>query len=127
CMDMVSVHPYVYFPNAYTVPKTAPAVTAVNKFVEAITAVENLVWQKTGRIIPILVTEEGRIDSGTASDQQITANYITELYNRAPSIPFLEGIWWFNLEDNTDGRFGLLRSNNTKKPGFAAFQAAANK
>ncbi len=76
----------------------------------------------------ILVTEEGHNSGSTSAGEQLSANYLTEIYNRAPFTPFLEGIWWFGLEDGAgvDG-YGLLRSNNTKKPAFAAFQAAANR
>jgi len=126
CMDMISVHTYVHAPRRYSVPYDAPAPVAVNKFVEAITAVENLVRQKTGRTMRVVVSEAGRSDLGQSSNEQLTADYITELYRRAPSIPFLEGIWLFCLEDNRHG-FGLVRNNNAKKPGFAAYQAAAKK
>ena len=133
CMDMVSVHPYVYSKTKFSVPYDSPASVGVNKFVEAITAVENLVQQKTGRTIPIVVSEDGRSDHGKSANMQLTADYITELFRRGKSIPFLEGIWWYQIEDvvqpgpwNPVGH-GLLRSNNTKKPSFAAFQEAANK
>jgi hypothetical protein len=131
CMDMVSVHPYVYAPNKFTVPYNAPGSVGAAKLVEAVTAVHKLVKQKTGKTMHVLVTEEGRNDRGQSSNEQITADYITELYNRAPSVPFLKGIWWFCLKDPPSDPsavgFGLVRSNNTKKRGFAAYRAAANK
>jgi len=127
-MDMISVHTYVYGRTRYSVPYNSPAPVGVDKFVEAITDVHNLVKQKTGRTMRVLVTEAGRGDLGQSSNQQLTADYITELYKRAPSVPFLGGFWWYALEDA--GRqsglgWGLLRASNTKKPGFAAYQAAA--
>jgi len=130
CMDMMSVHPYIYssfgIGNPFAVPHNSPASVGADKFMKSITATENLIRQKTGRTIPIAVTEEGRA-TRTGSNDQITADYLTAIYNRAPSVPFLKGIWWFCLEDFPSGAFGLLRSNNTKKPSFAAYQAAANK
>jgi len=131
CMDMVSVHPYVYTPTKFSVPYNSPASVGVDKFIEAITAVDNLIRQKIGRTIPIVVSEDGRSDGNSSSNEQLTADYITELFMRAPTVPFLEGIWWYQLEDvpaplDAPG-YGLLRSNNTKKPSFAAYQAAANK
>ncbi|MGH8546263.1 MAG: hypothetical protein ACREX3_22100, partial [Gammaproteobacteria bacterium] len=132
CMDMVSVHPYVYTQTKFSVPYNSSASVGVNKFVEAVTAVHDLVKQKTGKSMPVLASEDGRTDKLQSSNEQLTADYLTELYNRASSIPFLEGIWWYALEDTSKGRwspagYGLLRSNNTKKPAFAAYQAAANK
>ncbi len=125
CMDMLSLHLYVYRQNwPGHVPSAAPASVGVDKFFEVINAREDLVKQKTGRTIPILVSEAGFHNNATPASEQLGADYITELFKRAPSVPFLEGIWWFQLKDAKKGNFGLLRSNNTKKPSFAAFQAA---
>ena len=132
CMDALSVHPYVWGAPTwnYNVPIDSPASVGVDKFIESITAAHNLVLQKTGKDIPILVTEDNRRDNKTSASEQLSAAYITELYRRAPSIPFLEGIWLFCLEDPPSDPaavgYGLVRSNNTKKPGFFAYQAAAN-
>ena len=123
CMDAISVHPYVYLKTKFSVPHTSPGSVGADKFVEAITAVNDLIKSKNGgRSIPILVTEEGRANG---SSPQITADYLTEVYKRAKSIPFLEGIWWYSLKESSPGRFGLLSQDNTKKPGFFALQAAA--
>jgi len=124
CMDTLSLHLYVYrqgWPGH--VPSDAPASVGVDKFIEVINARENLVRAKTGRTIPILVTEAGF----HGADEQLGADYITELYRRSATVPFLEGIWWYQLEDAGKGNFGLLRNNNIKKPSFAAFQAAAKR
>jgi len=128
CMDMLSLHLYVYrqtWPGH--VPSDAPASVGVDKFIEVINAREGLIIQKTGRTIPILVSEEGFHNNATPASEQLMADYITELYKRAPSVPFLEGIWWYQLEDTRKGKFGLLRRDNTRKPAFAAFKAAADK
>ncbi|MGH2567350.1 MAG: hypothetical protein ACRDGA_03355, partial [Bacteroidota bacterium] len=124
CMDMLSLHLYVYrqdWPGHAS--WDAPVSAGVDKFMKVMTDRENLVKQKTGRTIPILVTEAGF--HGGPTREQMGADYVTELYSRAPTLSFLEGIWWFSLEDANDRTFGLVRSNNTKKPAFAAYKAAA--
>ncbi|MGH8488397.1 MAG: hypothetical protein ACREXS_05900, partial [Gammaproteobacteria bacterium] len=125
CMDMLSLHLYVYRQNSPGhVPSDAPASVGVDKFIEVINARENLVRAKTGKTIPILVTEAGF----HGADEQLGADYITELYERSSAVPFLKGIWWYELVDNPNkGAHGVLRNNNTKKPGFAALQAAAKR
>ncbi len=122
CMDMFSQHLYMYAQNRpYSIPPNSSPSFAVTKFIEFMTDRENLIKQKTGRTIPILVSEAGY----HGSNEQLGADYITELYGRAATVPFIEGIWWYELEDSKKGRSGLLRSNNTKKPAFAAYKAAA--
>jgi len=122
CMDMFSQHYYVYRQNMPGhVPSDAPGSVGAKRFIEFMTGRENLLEQKTGRTIPILVTEAGF----NGSNEQLAAEYLTELYERAKTVPFIEGIWWYQLEDTSKGTFGLVRRNNTKKPAFAAFKAAA--
>jgi len=124
CMDMLSLHLYVYNPTAPSrVPPDAPASVGVDTFIQVMNARENLVKAKTGRTIPILVTEAGF----HGADDQREADFITELYERSSAVPFIEGIWWYKLKDGPKGSFGLLRNDNTKKWAFFAFQAAANK
>ena len=136
CMDVLSFHPYVHGDVGANRGGTCPAGTdPVNKascFLSKITNVDNLVKSKNGgRSIPLAITEEGWNSGGNSSSEQAAATYLTEIYTRGKNYPVLEGIWWYQLEDvpapqDAPG-FGLLRINNTKKPSFAAFQAAANK
>ncbi len=124
CMDRVSIHPYPFSEHSeFHVPYNSSATVMADKFIEAVTTVDALVRQKTGRRIPILVTEEGIIDS--PAWEQRTADFLTQIYTKGKNLPFLEGIWWFALEDYSNQPYGLLRSNNTKKPAFFAFQAMA--
>ncbi len=122
CMDRLAIHLYVYrqgWPEH--VAADAAGSVGADKFIQIVIERENLVKQKTGRTIPILVTEVGF----HGANEQLGAEYLTELYKRARKTPFLEGIWWYQLRDANKGTFGLLRKDNTKKPAFAAFQAAA--
>ncbi|MGH8468204.1 MAG: hypothetical protein ACREVY_04175 [Gammaproteobacteria bacterium] len=122
CMDMLSLHIYIYGQKSPgNVARNAPASEGAAKLIKIVTDRENLIKQKTGRTIPILVTEAGF--HGT--DEQLGAEYVTELYKQAQAVPFIEGIWWYALEDAGKGTFGLVRSNNTKKPAFAAYQEVA--
>lgn len=131
CMDAVAVHPYPYNPSTgvYHVPYTSGGAAGVNKFVESINAVNNLVIQRTGKPMPILVTETGRSDGGQVAQRQLTTDFLTALYAKAltGTIPSLGGIWWFGLEDYSKQQWGLLQSNNVKKSSFQAFQSAANR
>ncbi|MGH8489794.1 MAG: hypothetical protein ACREXS_13245 [Gammaproteobacteria bacterium] len=122
CMDVLDLHLYVYRQNwPGHVAADAPGWVGADKFIQVINDRQNLVRAKTGRTIPIIVSEAGF----HGSNEQLEAEYITELYEQSSAVPFLKGIWWYQLKDAKKGNFGLLRNNNTKKPGFAAFQAAA--
>ena len=125
CMDMVSAHPYVFMETAYSVPANAPAYQGVTKFVQAITAIHNLVKTKTGKVMKVVVSEDGRTDGGNSANRQRVAAYLKQLYAKAQTISFLEGIWWYELEDvasHAQGH-GLLSGNNVRKPAFYAYKA----
>jgi hypothetical protein len=127
CMDAISVHPYVFTTTAYSVPSDATASAGVDKFVEAITDVHDLVLQKSGKDMPIVISEDGRSDNGNTANYQRVADYVRELHGRAPTIPFLEGIWWYELEDEPayQNGWGLTEANGTKKPSFTELRNAA--
>jgi hypothetical protein len=127
CMDMISVHPYVFTTTAYSVPPDATATAGVDKFLEAITDVHDLVLQRSGKDMPVVISEDGRSDGGNAANYQRVADYVRELYARAPTVPFLEGIWWYELEDEPayQNGWGLTQANGAKKPSFAEIRSAA--
>ena len=132
CMDVLDVHLYVYRQNwPGHVPSDAPGSVGAQKLIQVVKDRQALVRAMTGRTIPIIVSEAGyhRNGDSTLASERRGADFITELYRQASAVPFLEGIWWFNLEDEDSraGNFGLVRSDNSRKPGFAAFQAAANR
>lgn len=120
CMDMISVHPYPFSQHSkISAPIGSSATVLANTFIEAVKA--------TGRLasgMPILVSEEGLLDS---LDEQRSADYLAQIYRRSGEMPQLRGIWWFSIEDVGTGRYGVLRSNNTKKPAFFALKAAASR
>ena len=62
---------------------------------------------KSAKVIRIVVSEDGRTDQGNTANEQITADYLTALFVKAKTLPFLEGIGWYELEDIPNGRTGL--------------------
>ncbi len=136
CMDMLSIHLYVYRQGwPAHVAADAPGAAGAERFIEVATARHNLVRQKTGKDMKILVTEAGfHLNSSAGANaperERLAAQYLTELYQRAGKAPFIEGIWWFNLKDHMRARsglatFGLVDSKGAPRPVFAAFKAAA--
>ena len=124
CMDMYSQHLYMYAQNRpYSIPLSSSPAFAADKFVDFMTSRHNLFKQKTGRTIPILITEAGT--HGISNNHAKSAEYITELLNRLKTMPFIEGIWWYELRDAQGAQNGLVTGSNVKKPAFAAYQAAA--
>lgn len=127
CMDALSLHTYTYaqFPGAkFNVPLNASVSVAADRWVEGMNAANNLIRQKLGMSMPILVTETGRNDAGSAGSEQGVAEFLTEVFKRARTLPFLEGVWWFALEDVAAARWGVVRADNSKKPAFGAYQSA---
>lgn len=120
CVDIISVHPYVYTEySEYSVGANGNATAAVAGIRQGIKDLNDQIFKQIGHTIPLAITEEGREDG---SNPQITADYITALYKAAPTMPGLMGIWWFSLIDDSDGDWGLVDSNGNKKPSFAALQ-----
>lgn len=130
-MDVLSVHPYIYFAQSATptkVPAGTNGVTAANACAEALALQRNQILTKAGRDIPIIVTEEGGTNGHFGNSESIRAQYLTEIFTRGNNgiIPSLEGIWWFDLEDDVLGTYGLLTSANVRKQAFFSFQDVAN-
>lgn len=128
-MDAISIHPYVYLSNQtrpFTVAYTASAPVAVAEFSEAVTAMHDQGTAKTGRDIPIYITEEGRNSAATAPSEQLTSDYLSLLYPTVrANLPFVHGIFWFCSRDFDGQAFGLDRTDNSPRPAFAAYQAVA--
>ncbi len=127
CMDVLSLHYYPYRQNLPGhVPANAPGAVGAQSVIDIMTARYNLFKARTGKDIPVILTETGFHGNGDGPDR-LEAEFLTELYRRAAAVPFLEGIWWFQLKDNPiiGTTFGLLRGNDTKKPAFDAYKAVA--
>lgn len=128
CMDVFSVHLYPYGAGAGNVAGQS-ATAGVDRFLQVLAERDAQLRAATGRVIPIIVTEAGFHMNGdqSAARQARYAEYVTLLHQRARTAPYIEGIWWFQLEDSgATAAFGLVRSDNTKKPAYDAFKTAAS-
>lgn len=88
-----------------------------------------------GADVPLYVTETGwptSIKEGIGITQDLQAAHIARLYLLARTMPFLRGVWVYNIHDNafdhtTHGsNWGLMRPDLTPKESFHAFNAVSS-
>jgi hypothetical protein len=93
--------------------------------------------KKRRRVTPPLWLSEYSVLSGHAariwhgfhvSDQEQAA-WLTAAYQLVDSVPYVKGLGWYRLDDETEriagsANWGLLRFTGAQKPSFAAYQAA---
>jgi hypothetical protein len=65
----------------------------------------------------------GQTAAGVSEEQQAT--YLRQAYHCLAENPYVQVALWFTLEDEGSVTSGLLRSNGSRKPSFAAMQAYA--
>lgn len=66
----------------------------------------------------------GQKAEGVSEEQQAT--YLRQAYHCLAEAPYVQVALWFPLEDEGPVTSGLLRSNGSRKPSFAAMQAYAH-
>lgn len=134
CMDMISVHPYVYGGGraaSVTLPLSTSVDVASDEFIKQLVDLENLIKQKTGKTIPILVTEDGVGANSNPQYAQKIADYLTQIYTKSKAHSFIHGIWWFAFSSLAE--FGvpkftgwdMVTPSGQKRPAFFAFQSIA--
>jgi len=122
--DGLSIHPYVQCQRS---PRPADWADWMRK-------VESDLVSRTGKAVPLYVTEMGWPSfSGRCGVDEVTqARYLSELFSLARSMPFIQGIWWYDLQDdcadpmNQECRFGLLRQDYTPKPAYQAMKLSTS-
>jgi Cellulase (glycosyl hydrolase family 5) len=67
----------------------------------------------------------GQKAAGVTEEQQAT--YLRQAYHCLAQAPYVQVALWFPLEDEAAATAGLLRSDGSHKPSFAAMQAYARK
>jgi len=118
--DGIALHPYVYNHGTERTPEAWA--TAMQ------TAQTRMSAANGGKPVPLYITELGW-PSSIAPDgvtTEIQAAYAARVYILAKSMPFIAGLWWYDLRNDgmnpaTDEQnFGLAQQNFTPKPAFNA-------
>ncbi|HUB73878.1 MAG TPA: cellulase family glycosylhydrolase [Solirubrobacteraceae bacterium] len=81
-----------------------------------------LSWRTTSAVCPEGAWA-GQKPEGVSEEQQAT--YLRQAYHCLQQDPYVKVALWFPLEDEGPVLSGLLRSNGTRKPSFAAMRAYA--
>ncbi len=122
--DALSIHPY----NFSQPDRTAHA------FAQSVVATESIIHRYTGgRDVPLYITEMGWPlfggPGGISLEQQ--ASLLAQMFLTARTMPFLKGIWWYDLRDdgsdpnNKENNFGLVDPSLKPKPSYVALAAVA--
>jgi hypothetical protein len=80
--------------------------------------------------VPIYVTEMGwsTYSGPNGVSDEVATDYLAQVYLLAQTMPFIKGIWWYDLIDdgwntnNFQDNFGLLLPDLTPKPVFYALR-----
>lgn len=120
--DGLSIHPYIKCRMQHSPADWANWMAKIDS---------SLRW-RTGKTIPIYVTEMGwptfAGDCGFSETAQ--ADFAEGLFEEARSLPFIKGVWWYDLQDDgTDPKereyhYGLIRSDFSPKPAYNALRNA---
>jgi len=118
-VDAFSVHSYTLF-HLHSNPEVAI------RILDSVRA--EMQRASPGTQIPILITEMGwPTNQGHLGVSESTAaDYMVRFLALARARPWIQGIWWYDLIDDGTNRteseqqFGLLRSDLSQKPAYAA-------
>jgi polysaccharide biosynthesis protein PslG len=121
-MDGLSVHPYVFWRG----PTGTPA--AMHQWM--VDLQKMLHQYSSGRDVPLYITEIGwPNDNGSLGvTEQQTADYLAQMVFMMRSLPYVKGIWWYNLFNKgkdpkeREHNFGLMTEDAQLKPAFNAFE-----
>jgi hypothetical protein len=118
--DGITLHPYFYNRGAEHTPE------ALASYLQ--TAQTRMSAANGGKPVPLYITEIGW-PSSIAPDgvtTEIQAAYAARVFILAKSLPFVAGLWWYDLRNdgmnpgNNEHNFGLAQQNFTPKPAFNA-------
>ncbi|MDI6973054.1 cellulase family glycosylhydrolase [Serratia sp. PF2-63] len=126
-VDAISVHPYSYRNPDNEMRKPEGNLAGIDIF-------EDKLRKKTGRTIPIYITEMGfptHIGDGGISGN-LAAQNVIKYTLLAKSRDYIKGIWWYDLIDdgandrNREHRFGFISQNLSPKPAATYLKKISN-
>lgn len=126
--DVFSVHPYIY--GDLPLERRIPEVWWQD--MQDLQA--KLRQHNGGTDFPVYVTEIGwptQLDDRGIS-QDLEAAYCARMYLLARTLPWLQGIWWYDFQDDgwksdyNENNFGLVRADLTTKAAYHAYRSVAD-
>ncbi len=122
--DGLSIHPYNFDKPARTADAWAHDMVTSEAVIHRYTG---------GRDLPLYITEMGwpTYSGPGGSSPTEAAAFLAQMFLLARTMPFLKGIWWYDLRDdgwdrrNKEDNFGLVDPDLKPKPAFAALQVVA--
>ncbi len=118
-LDAFSFHPYCYRQSGQNrLPE--------NGFFNQIRESQAVTRRYQKREVPIYITEVGwpTHDGPDGSTPEDSARFLARTYLLARTLPFVRGLWWYDLRDDGDDpherehHFGLLTRNWAPKPAY---------
>jgi hypothetical protein len=124
-MDFLTIHPYMFHAGKEGTPELL--VSYLTRLGHRLAAANG------GTAPPVFITETGwpTVDSRLGVSREQAADYVARTLLAVRAIPFVKGIWWYELQDGgTDPndiqhKFGLIDAGLTPKPAYRALQAVA--
>jgi hypothetical protein len=109
--------------HVYTYCQPDPGPERWREFVEDVAS--DLKW-RGGTQVPVYITETGwSTFTGKCGVDEVTqATYLAGIYGYAKHMPFVRGVWWYDLQDDgknpaqMEDNFGILRADLSPKPAF---------
>jgi hypothetical protein len=125
-MDVVSIHTYNYSNSGRE--RTPEA------WAEWMQQVQSMLQKYSGgKPVPLYITEMGwptQVDR-RGTPPEVAAAYLGRMYLLARTMPWLNGIWWYDFQDDgwkyeyNENNFGLVRADLTPKPPYFALASVA--
>jgi len=121
--DMLTLHPYMHCERFSGPESWARWMRSVGEQLEN--------WG--GKPVSVYLTEMGwpSHQGRCGVSEETQAEYLRKIYKHARELPFIKGIWWYDLQNDgndpadQEHNFGLVRGDFTEKPAYKALREMA--